>query len=145
MAYPHLEWIMQFRRLPSSSIARLFKPIFAAMVVLMFSLLVSLKHAVPKIIIPTSVLLVLAVLQERTQRLLPPDLTYLTYMDKIYMFCYVLALISLVSSLYCVNRLHLGSGDTHHRMMISLGDGQRLLVGLMSLSILTIPLILWIL
>ncbi len=144
-AYPHLEWVMQFRRISSSSIARLFTPVFAAMVVLMFSLLVSLKHAVPKITIPTSVLLVLAVLQERTQRLLPPDLTYLTYMDKIYMFCYVLTLISLVSSLYCINRLHSGSVDNHHRMIMSLGDGQRLLVGLMSLSILTIPLILWIL
>ena len=145
LTYSHLEWVVQFSRLTSSSIARLFIPVFAAMIVLMFSLLVSLKYAVPKITIPTSVLLVLAVLQERSHRLLPPDLTYLTYMDKIYMFCYILTLISLVSSLHCINRLQTASANNHHQLMISLADGQRTLVGVMSICITIVPLILWIL
>ena len=142
-AYPHLEWVFQFRRITSSSIARLFTPVFAAMVVLMFSLLINLKVTAPKITIPASVLLVLAVLQDRSHRSLPPDLTYLTYMDEIYMFCYVLTLISLVSSLYCVNRMHAASATSLPSLMISLGSHQRALVGWMSISLLIVPLILW--
>lgn len=142
--YPHLEWVMQFSRLSSSSIARLFTPVFAAMIVLMFSLLVNLNVASPKITIPASVLLVLAVLQERSHRLLPADITYLTYMDKIYMFCYVLTLISFLSSLYCVNRIHRASDNVMPSLMISLRSHQRKLVGWMSVSLVIMPLILWI-
>ena len=142
-AYPHLEWVMQFSRLSSSSIARLFTPVFAAMVVLMFSLLVNLNVASSKISIPASVLLVLAVLQDRSHRLLPPDITYLTYMDKIYMFCYVLTLISFVSSLYCVNRVNLAPEESRPALMISLRSHQRALVAWMCLSLIVMPLILW--
>lgn len=143
-AYPHLEWVMQFSRLSSSSIARLFTPVFAAMVVLMFSLLVSLNVASPKISIPASVLLVLAVLQDRSHKLLPPDITYLTYMDKIYMFCYVLTLISFLSSLYSVNRVNLASADDLPSLMITLRSRQRALVAWMCVSLVVMPFILWI-
>ena len=143
-AYPHLEWVMQFSRLSSSSIARLFTPVFAAMVVLMFSLLVNLNVASSKISIPASVLLVLAVLQDRSHKLLPPDITYLTYMDKIYMFCYVLTLISFLSSLYCVNRVNLAPEESRPALMISLRSHQRALVAWMCLSLIVMPLILWI-
>ena len=143
-AYPHLEWVMQFSRLSSSSIARLFTPVFAAMVVLMFSLLVNLNVASSKISIPASVLLVLAVLQDRSHRLLPPDITYLTYMDKIYMFCYVLTLISFVSSLYCVNRVSLAPEESRPALMISLRSHQRALVAWMCLSLIVMPWILWV-
>jgi len=135
---------MQFSRLSSSSIARLFTPVFAAMVVLMFSLLVNLNVATPKISIPASVLLVLAVLQERSHRLLPPDITYLTYMDKIYMFCYVLTVISFMSSLYCVNRVNLAPSESRSALMISLRSRQRELVAWMCLSLITVPVILWV-
>ena len=42
-----------------------------------------------KISIPASVLLVLAVLQGRFQRLLPPDITYLTYIEVMNNLCSV--------------------------------------------------------
>jgi len=143
-AYPHLEWVMQFSRLSSSSIARLFTPVFAAMVVLMFSLLVNLNVASSKISIPASVLLVLAVLQDRSHRLLPPDITYLTYMDKIYMFCYVLTLVSFVSSLYCVNRVNIAPEESRPALIIALRSHQRTLVAWICGSLVVMPLILWI-
>ena len=141
--YPHLEWVMQFSRLSSSSIARLFTPVFAAMVVLMFSLLVNLNVASSKISIPASVLLVLAVLQDRSHRLLPPDITYLTYMDKIYMFCYVLTLVSFVSSLYCVNRVNIAPEESRPALIIALRSHQRTLVAWICGSLIVMPLILW--
>ena len=143
-AYPHLEWVLQFSRLSSSSIVRLFTPVFAAMLVLMFSLLVNLNVPSPKISIPASVLLVLAVLQERSHRLLPPNITYLTYMDKIYMFCYVLTVISFMSSLYCVNRVNLAPSESRSELIITLRSGQRNLVAWMCVFLIIVPMILWI-
>jgi hypothetical protein len=142
-SYPHLEWVLQFSRLASSSIARLFTPVFAAMVVLIFSLLLNLSVASPKITIPASVLLVLAVLQDRSHKLLPPNITYLTYMDKVYLFCYLLTLITLISSLYCVNRLNKATGDDRAALQISLRSEQRTLVNWMCISLIVVPLALW--
>lgn len=142
-SYPHLEWVMQFSRLSSSSIARLFTPVFAAMIVLMFSLLVNITVSSPKITIPASVLLVLAVLQERSHKMLPADITYLTYMDKIYMFCYVLTITAFISSLYCVNRYLNASEPDRLSLVIALRAQQRLLVNWMCLSLFIVPLILW--
>ena len=144
-AYPHLEWVMLFGRLPSSSLARLFTPVFAAMVALMFSLLVNLSHSTPKITIPASVLLVLAVLQENSHKMLPPDITYLTYMDKIYMFCYLLTIISFVSSLYCINRIEQAEDAVRSSLKTSLRSQQRSLVNWMSVSLFVVPVILWLL
>ena len=144
-AYPHLEWVMLFGRLPSSSLARLFTPVFAAMVALMFSLLVNLNHSTPKITIPASVLLVLAVLQENSHKMLPPDITYLTYMDKIYMFCYLLTIISFVSSLYCINRIEQAEDAVRTSLKTSLRSQQRSLVNWMSVSLFVVPVILWLL
>lgn len=142
-SYPHLEWILRFSRLSSSSIARLFTPVFAAMIVLIFSLLVSLNVAAIKITIPTSILLILAVLQERSHKLLPPNITYLTYMDKVYLFCYVLTLITLIHSLYCVNRLQKVDEDDRPALMIPLRYQQRILVNVMCLSLIIVPFALW--
>ena len=144
-AYPHLEWVMKFGRLPSSSLARLFTPVFAAMVALMFSVLVNLSHSTPKITIPASVLLVLAVLQENSHKMLPPDITYLTYMDKIYVFCYLLTIISFVSSLYCINRIDRAENAVRISLKNSLRLQQRMLVNWMSVSLFVVPVILWLL
>ena len=144
-AYPHLEWVMLIGRLPSSSLARLYTPVYAARVALIISLLVNLSHSTPKITIPASVLLVLAVLQENSHKMLPPDITYLTYMDKIYMFCYLLTIISFVSSLYCINRIEQAEDAVRSSLKTSLRSQQRSLVNWMSVSLFVVPVILWLL
>ena len=143
-SYPHLEWLMRFGRLPSTLSVKLFVPIAAAMVVLMFSLLLSVNVPTPKISIPASILLVLAVLQDRSHQLLPPNISYLTYMDKIYLFAYILTTSALVSSLYCLNSYYFDVNSQNAKKAIFLRAQQRLLVSLMCISMSIVPFLLWI-
>lgn len=143
-SYPHLEWLMRFGRLPSTLFAKLFVPVVAAMVVLLFSLLLSVNVPTPKISIPASVLLVLAVLQDRSHQMLPANISYLTYMDKIYLFAYSLTVIALVSSLYCLNKHYFDSTSGSAELASSLKDGQGMLVGWMCISMCIIPFLLWV-
>ena len=143
-SYPHLEWLMRFGRLPSTLSVKLFVPVAAAMVVLMFSLLLSVNIPTPKISIPASILLVLAVLQDRSHQMLPPNISYLTYMDKIYLFAYILTTLALVSSLYCLNSYYFDMSAQKVEQVISLRAQQRLLVSLMCVLMITVPVLLWI-
>ena len=143
-SYPHLEWLMRFGRLPSTLSVKLFVPVAAAMVVLMFSLLLSVNVPTPKISIPASILLVLAVLQDRSHQLLPPNISYLTYMDKIYLFAYILTTSALVSSLYCLNSYYFDVNSQNAKKAIFLRAQQRLLVSLMCISMSIVPFLLWI-
>ena len=74
------------------------------MAAVIFSLIVSFKVSAQKIGIPASILLVLAVLQDRWHNLLPSGLKYFTYMDKMFVFAYLMTMVVLIHSVYCVNR-----------------------------------------
>ena len=59
------------------------------MCAVVFSLIIGFKVSAQKISIPASILLVLAVLQDRWHSTLPPGLKYFAYMDELFMFAYL--------------------------------------------------------
>lgn len=143
LSYPQLEWEMHFRRSTSSSFVRLFLPLGAAMAALLFSLIAHFKVSVQKISIPASILLVLAVLQDRWHRVLPPGLPYLTYMDKLFIFAYVVTVIVFAHSVFCVNLYHSSSGESQALLCAKMRHQQRRLASGICCALLIVPIILW--
>ena len=81
-----------------------FLPLASAMAAVVFSLIISFKVSAQKISIPASILLVLAVLQDRWHSALPPGPKYFAYMDVLLMFAYLVTVVVVLHSGYCVNR-----------------------------------------
>ena len=143
LSYPQLEWELNFRRSTSSSFVRLFLPLGAAMAALLFSLLSHFKVSVQKISIPASILLVLAVLQDRWHRVLPPGLAYLTYMDKLFIFAYVVTVIVFAHSVFCVNLYHSASEERQALLSDKMRHQQRRLASAICCGLLVGPIVLW--
>ena len=142
-AYSEVHWELHFRRAIGPSFVRLFLPLAAAMVAILFSLIISFKVATQKIGIPSSILLVLAVLQDRWHSTLPPGLKYFTYMDELFMFAYLITMIVLAQSIYCINRCHYASEDIRSEVEIQMRHHQRILASGVSAALLITPFVLW--
>ena len=138
-----MEWELHFRRAIGSSFVRLFLPLVSAMAALLFSLVANFKLAAQKVNIPASILLVLAVLQDRWHRVLPPGLSYLTYMDKLFIFAYFITVIVFAHSVYCVNRYHCSEDIDQPGLMIQMRHQQRILSSAISVALLVAPFVLW--
>ena len=102
--HTELQWEIHFRRAIGPSFVRLFLPLASAMAAVVFSLIISFKVSAQKISIPASILLVLAVLQDRWHSALPPGPKYFAYMDVLLMFAYLVTVVVVLHSVYCVNR-----------------------------------------
>ena len=139
-----LQWELHFRRAIGPSFVRLFLPLASAMAAVIFSLVVSFKVSVQKIGIPASILLVLAVLQDRWHNLLPSGLKYFTYMDKMFVFAYLMTMVVLVHSVYCVNRCFGASEGINSDIAIEMRHHQRILASCVSVALLVAPFVLWI-
>ena len=139
----HLQWELHFRRAVGPSFVRLFLPLASAMAAVIFSLVVSFKVAVQKISIPASILLVLAVLQDRWHSTLPQGLKYFTYMDQLFVFAYLITMIVLVHSVYCVNRCYGASEGCQPEIAVRMRHHQRILASGISVALLVAPFVLW--
>lgn len=143
LAYSQLQWELHFRRSIGPSFVRLFLPLASAMAAVIFSLVVSFKVSAQKISIPTSILLVLAVLQDRWHSTLPQGLKYLTYMDQLFVFAYLVTVIVLVQSVYCVNRCYGASEGVQPEIAVRMRHHQRILASGISVALLVAPFVLW--
>lgn len=143
LTYSHLQWELHFRRAVGPAFIRLFLPLASAMSAVIFSLLVSFKVSTQKIGIPASILLVLAVLQDRWHGSLPPGLKYLTYMDELFIFAYLATMVALLHSAYCVNRCYGASETIQAEIAVRMRHDQRLLASFISAALLIAPFVLW--
>ena len=143
LTYSQLQWELHFRRAIGPSFVRLFLPLASAMAAVIFSLIVGFKVSAQKISIPSSILLVLAVLQDRWHSSLPQGLKYLTYMDKLFVFAYLITMIVLLQSVYCVNRFHGESEGTQSEVAVRMRHHQRILASCISVALLVAPFVLW--
>ncbi|MGB1417399.1 MAG: hypothetical protein ACPG6X_07950 [Synechococcus sp.] len=143
LTYSQLEWELRFKRAAGASFVRLFLPLVSAMAALLFSLLANFKVAAQKVSIPASILLVLAVLQDRWHSVLPPGLSYLTYMDKLFIFAYVITVFVFAHSVYCVNRCHCAAESDQPGLTVLMRQHQRLLSSAISIALLAGPFLLW--
>ena len=141
--YSTLQWELHFRRAIGPSFVRLFLPLASAMAAVLFSLIVSFKVSTQKISIPASILLVLAVLQDRWHNSLPSGLKYFTYMDELFMFAYLITMVVLVHSVYCVNCCYGASEDIRPEVAVQMRHDQRLLASFISAALLIAPFVLW--
>ena len=142
--YSQLQWELHFRRAIGPSFVRLFLPLASAMAAVIFSLIVSFKVSAQKIGIPASILLVLAVLQDRWHNLLPSGLKYFTYMDKMFVFAYLMTMVVLIHSVYCVNRCFGASEGIKSDIAVQMRHHQRILASCVSVALLVAPFVLWI-
>ncbi len=108
-----------------------------------FSLIISFKVSDKKISIPASILLVLAVLQDRWHSALPPGLKYFTYTDELLLFTYLVTVVVLLHSVYCVNRCYGATEKIDAELAVRMRHHQRILASGISAALLIAPLILW--
>ena len=95
---------MHFNRSISSSTWNLFVPLITILLIVICSPLIDPRNYEPKVALPASVLLVLVFLQQGYKMLLPSSLTYLTFMDYLYGWSYLITLLIFLESLYTTNK-----------------------------------------
>tara|TARA_Y100000589_G_C27116711_1_gene614555 strand:+ start:156 stop:1301 length:1146 start_codon:yes stop_codon:yes gene_type:complete len=103
--YPSIIASINFKRAMSSSIWNLFIPLITVLLVVICSPLIDPRNSEPKIALPASVLLVLVFLQQSYKSLLPSSLTYLTFLDYLYGWSYLITLLVFLESLYTTNKV----------------------------------------
>ena len=96
-----------------------------------------------KICIPASIILVLAVLQDQWHSALPPELKYFTYMDELFMSAYLVTIVILLHSVFCVNRCYGTSEKIDAEPSVRMRHHQWTLANGISAELLIAPLILW--
>ena len=102
--YPSILASLYFYRSISSSTWNLFIPLITVLLIVICSPLIDPRNFEPKVALPASVLLVLVFLQEGYKSLLPSSLTYLTFMDLLYGWSYLITLLVFLESLYTTNK-----------------------------------------
>ena len=103
--YPSIIASLHFSRSISSSAWNLFVPLITVLLVVVCSPLIDPRNHEPKIALPASVLLVLVFLQQGYKSLLPSSLSYLTFMDYLYGWAYLVTLLVFLESLYTTNKV----------------------------------------
>ena len=102
--YPSILASLYFYRSISSSTWNLFIPLITVLLIVICSPLIDPRNCEPKVALPASVLLVLVFLQQGYKSLLPSSLTYLTFMDLLYGWSYLITLLVFLESLYTTNK-----------------------------------------
>ena len=82
----------------------MFIPLITVLLIVICSPLIDPVNFEPKVALPASVLLVLVFLQQGYKSLLPSSLTYLTFMDLLYGWSYLITLLVFLESLYTTNK-----------------------------------------
>ncbi|WP_413413317.1 hypothetical protein [Prochlorococcus sp. MIT 0701] len=141
--YSQVNAILAFQRIVSSSLASLFIPLIAALFVCVISLFIDIKVSIPKITLPASILLILAVQQDRWRQMLPESIDYLTYMDKIYLISYIITVMVFVESLLSANRYVNSSEDSKPLVALKIAARERRLASILLCIILSFPFLLW--
>ncbi len=127
--YPAIIASINFKRATSASIWNLFIPLITVLLVVICSPLIDPRNIEPKIALPASVLLVLVFLQESYKSLLPSSLTYLTFLDYLYGWAYLITLLVFLESLYTTNKyLNASQKNLKSIVEISRTRGKKILI-----------------
>ena len=127
--YPAIIASINFKRSIPSSIWNLFIPLITVLLVVICSPLIDPRNNEPKIALPASVLLVLVFLQQSYKSLLPSSLTYLTFLDYLYGWSYLITLLVFLESLYTTNKvLNSSQKNLNSIVEISRNRGKKMLI-----------------
>ena len=127
--YPAIIASINFKRAISASIWNLFIPLITVLIVVICSPLIDPRNSEPKIALPASVLLVLVFLQQSYKSLLPSSLTYLTFLDYLYGWSYLITLLVFLESLYTTNKvLNSSQNNLSSIIEISRNRGKKMLI-----------------